>query len=177
MPYGEIVKADFARMLEEEIEDHVQAQLTAGNASDTGDDSLANVRRLRAELAVADRRWAAEVSARTMAETRVEQLTEELATTRLERDCEADAVTLLSRRGPPERPYAANDHAIEVGELTKQRDELAGLFAWVGDPTNLFSYSVYADGSTLVRQPCLGRWPTLLDAVRAARRAAQEARS
>lgn len=95
----------------------------------------------------------------------------------------------------PERPYAANDHAIEIGELTKQRDELAAALAWLGDPAIQFHYSVRSDRTILVETDIpgdhvmLGVWPNLLAAIteakrriaeaapRAARRAAQEARS
>ncbi len=161
------------------------AGLAAGRAEippDTGDDSLANVRRLRAELTAAQagekeiaERCAAEINARIHAEGRAER---------------AEAMVQLDTR-----PYASNDHAIEVGELTKQRDELAAAFAWLEDPANHFSYSIRAKGGISVEAVIpgtyrmIGHWPNLLAAIteakrrtaeaapRAARLAAQEARS
>lgn len=61
--------------------------------------------------------------------------------------------------------YAENDTAIEIGELTKQRDYYKALLEWLGDPKNVFSYSVWADGRVMIAKPnsCLA--PNLIEAI------------
>lgn len=63
------------------------------------------------------------------------------------------------------KPYADNDTAIEIGELTKQRDHYKALLEWLGDFRNKFHYSVYENGQVMVKHPGGALCPNLISAI------------
>jgi hypothetical protein len=66
-------------------------------------------------------------------------------------------------------PYADNDRALELGELTKERDCYKAMLDWLGDPRNAFAYSVDGHGQVLVKHPGAGLFPNLIAAIAYAR--------